>query len=357
VVTIARMGLAQRETIAALHLLHEASLTDSLTGLRNRRALIERLAEPRNEPLVLAIFDLDGFKAYNDRFGHVRGDALLARLSRRLADAVGAGRAFRLGGDEFCVLAPTTGIDGDALLAVASAALAENAGGIAISSSYGAAALDAGDGDPGHALQLADQRMYAQKNAKRMGAAYAGLLETLYARTPGLRQRTAQVTEIALAAGAKLGMDDNALRELRRAVELRDLGLVAIPDGVLAASEPLTQHGRRAVRDHSETAARMIIGAAPELATVARVVRACAERYDGTGRPGGLADGAIPLAARVIAAAEELVLARQLGDRTAAAAYSSIHALAGSALDPAVVRAVGSAVGAAPADAGTTGGG
>ena len=51
------------------------------------------------------LFDLDGFKSYNDTFGHLAGDALLARLGGKLAAAVApAGDAFRLGGDEFCVL-------------------------------------------------------------------------------------------------------------------------------------------------------------------------------------------------------------------------------------------------------------
>ena len=57
-------------------------------------------------PLVLVLFDLDGFKIYNDTFGHPSGDSLLVRLSANLATAVeGQGRAYRMGGDEFCVLA------------------------------------------------------------------------------------------------------------------------------------------------------------------------------------------------------------------------------------------------------------
>ena len=59
----------------------------------------------RADPRALILFDLDGFKDYNDTFGHPAGDGLLARLGLRLADAVrGHGRAYRLGGDEFCVL-------------------------------------------------------------------------------------------------------------------------------------------------------------------------------------------------------------------------------------------------------------
>ena len=58
------------------------------------------------EPWLLAIFDLDGFKGYNDAFGHPAGDALLARLGGRLAAATADhGRAYRLGGDEFRLVA------------------------------------------------------------------------------------------------------------------------------------------------------------------------------------------------------------------------------------------------------------
>ena len=95
----------------------EEAHTDPLTGLGNRRALTRDLARrgggaPRAEaPLVLVLFDLDGFKHYNDTFGHPAGDALLVRLGVSLRRCLGAdGRAFRMGGDEFCALivaAPT----------------------------------------------------------------------------------------------------------------------------------------------------------------------------------------------------------------------------------------------------------
>ena len=54
--------------------------------------------------LTLCVYDLNGFKDYNDSFGHPAGDALLARFGSRLEAAAGDGRAYRLGGDEFCVL-------------------------------------------------------------------------------------------------------------------------------------------------------------------------------------------------------------------------------------------------------------
>ena len=89
----------------------DEALTDALTGLGNRRALTRDLdarspSAERRAPLVLALFDLDGFKHYNDTFGHPAGDALLARLGANLARARRgrAARAYRMGGDEFCVL-------------------------------------------------------------------------------------------------------------------------------------------------------------------------------------------------------------------------------------------------------------
>ncbi|HVV59110.1 MAG TPA: GGDEF domain-containing protein [Gaiellaceae bacterium] len=155
---------------------HEA-ITDALTGLGNRRALIEALEAGladggAHRRLALALFDLDGFKQYNDSFGHPSGDELLARLGGRLAGAVaGIGTAFRMGGDEFCVLAPA-GDGGEQLLARRAAdALTDTAeGGCSIGCSYGVAVVPDEASSVEEALRLADQRMYAQKAGKLRAA-------------------------------------------------------------------------------------------------------------------------------------------------------------------------------------------
>ncbi len=116
---LARMALAFLENQRVLAQTHTEARTDSLTGLKNRRSLLcdlelqLGLASPAC-PRVLLLFDLDGFKEYNDAFGHPAGDGLLVRLAARLAEAVGtSGHAYRLGGDEFCalVLPGRAGID------------------------------------------------------------------------------------------------------------------------------------------------------------------------------------------------------------------------------------------------------
>ena len=106
----ARQVLTSTDMAGVQRLASHDGTRDVLTGLPNRRQLIADLqtaietASPTAQR-TLVLFDLDGFKAYNDTFGHPAGDQLLARLARQLQDALPAsGRAYRLGGDEFCAL-------------------------------------------------------------------------------------------------------------------------------------------------------------------------------------------------------------------------------------------------------------
>jgi diguanylate cyclase (GGDEF)-like protein len=156
--------LAQREGEAA----RRQALTDPLTGLGNRRRLLADLdaAVASSEPAVLAIFDLDGFKAYNDTFGHPAGDALLRRLADRLAEAVdGDGEAYRMGGDEFCVLLAVTGAERGPAIARAVEALSERGESFSVRSSHGVIDLPDEARTAAEALRIADRRMYACKSA------------------------------------------------------------------------------------------------------------------------------------------------------------------------------------------------
>jgi GGDEF domain-containing protein len=102
---------ALRSAVALQDELARQARVDVLTGLANRRQLTEDLdgAVAGSAHRILAMFDLDGFKAYNDAFGHPAGDGLLSRLGARLEQAAAehGGVAYRLGGDEFCVLVET----------------------------------------------------------------------------------------------------------------------------------------------------------------------------------------------------------------------------------------------------------
>ena len=129
-----RTGISLVDNARLLASVRAQSLTDDLTGLGNRRGLLlalEHQLSHRSGKTVFAIYDLNGFKRYNDTFGHPSGDALLVRLAARLAEAAGpSGEAFRLGGDEFCLLVRADGRETAAVVEAGLLALSEAGRGV-----------------------------------------------------------------------------------------------------------------------------------------------------------------------------------------------------------------------------------
>lgn len=157
---VARAVLMAHHNLLLLGKARHEALTDKLTELPNRRALLRDLqsACDSGDRHTLLFFDLDGFKDYNDTHGHRAGDDLLRELSERLA-AVGD-RAYRLGGDEFCLLTATPR-DDTAARAVAALSRGE------VSASHGSVLVPDEAGTAESALHLADGRMYADKRHRK----------------------------------------------------------------------------------------------------------------------------------------------------------------------------------------------
>ena len=171
---VVRTALLFAENQRMISRIHEESRTDPLTGLRNRRSLMDDLAgelalATAGEPRAIVLFDLDGFKEYNDAFGHPAGDELPARLGQRLADAVaGQGRAYRLGATSsaYCRDRPPTA--SSRWRSPARRRSASRAEGFDITASRGAVLAPAAARTATEALQLADRRMYARKGERRL---------------------------------------------------------------------------------------------------------------------------------------------------------------------------------------------
>jgi diguanylate cyclase (GGDEF)-like protein len=329
---------------------HEA-LTDPLTGLPNRRSLMTELigdlpAATTEHPLGLVLFDLDGFKEYNDTFGHPAGDDLLVRLGARLADAVhGHGRAYRLGGDEFCVVVSPGPAGLEVLIEACVASLREHGEGFEVTTSYGAVQAPTEVDDAIEALQLADRRMYAHKGDRRLSAGRQTrdvLLRTLSERQPDLHVHLRGTADLVLAVGRELGMSSDELDDVARAAELHDVGKIAIPDAILAKPGPLDETEWAFMRRHTIIGERILM-AAPALRTVARLVRSSHEHWDGSGYPDGLAGEEIPLGSRVVAvcdAFDAMTTNRPYRPRLGEpAALAELRRCAGTQFDPAVVAA------------------
>src|SRR5215218_686866 len=184
---VVRLDLTFSEKRRLTERLHEQATTDPVTGTGNRRKLMadldQLLAQLGERTALLMIFDLDGFKRYNDTFGHPAGDALLARLGRRLAAAVEPhATVYRLGGDEFCLLAELPDSTAAALIDAAAGALSDHGDGFEVTSSFGAVFLPGEADDPSEALRLADQRLYTEKarRASERGQPQDVLLRVLF---------------------------------------------------------------------------------------------------------------------------------------------------------------------------------
>jgi two-component system, cell cycle response regulator len=344
---VARLLLGFRENRRLINAIHREQSTDSLTGLPNRRSLVRMLAGAAQGPgeVIFAILDLDGFKAYNDSFGHSAGDVLLRRLGQNLATAVApGGMAFRLGGDEFCIIAPGGEERVDEVVATARAGLSESGEGFEITASLGAVVLPTEAHDATAALRVADTRMHTAK-ARRPASPHRQthdvLIRILRERDPWLGDHLRGVAQLAAAIGKAAKLEADQLDALVRAAELHDIGKIAIPDRILHKPGPLDGAEWELMRRHPAIGER-VLAEAPAMAPVAALVRSSHERWDGGGYPDGLEGEEIPRGSRIIFvcdAFEAMIETRSYREaRSPDEALAELRRCAGTQFDAEVVE-------------------
>ncbi len=362
------------------------SRTDSLTGLANRRHLVDALhaelgramREGRAPGVVL--LDLDRFKTVNDTHGHPAGDAVLIDVGRRLRrsirsyDTVG-----RWGGEEFCVILP--GLESEEELHRAAehlrAAISITPLGagpellLGVTSSAGGALAQPGLWSVEGLIDAADRALYS---AKRRGRDQTRLfseltVEDLVAEEPeairlaqalalsaGAREgiaetHCAQVADLAASIATAVGLPEAVVMRCRLAGWLHDLGKIAIPDAILTKPGPLDDAEWAVMRTHAEIG-ESILRRIAGLADAAPAVRHHHERFDGSGYPDGLSGDEIPIEASIVACADTysaITVDRVYrAARTPREAIAELRACAGTQLDPTVVDAAVSVLVAAP---------
>ena len=315
----------------------ELSITDDLTGLYNRRHFHEALeteiqrTQRYGRSFSLVMLDLDGFKEYNDKFGHASGDVVLKSFAQALRSALRkSDMAFRYGGDELTIILPATDADraGKIIRRVRSRWLGAPeaqypAPETPLGFSAGIAQFPENAETVDGLIFLTDIALYQSKREGGSSAMLASDLRTLlpevlgwatleqvYAlaitvdgrdpHTPGHSKRVATASEMV---GKAIGVSQKELADLHVASLLHDIGKVSIADSILTKPGELTGDEWELLRSHSAEGAR-IVGHVTGLAVLAPMILHHHERYDGTGYPDGLKGQDIPLGARIIGVAD-----------------------------------------------------
>lgn len=314
----------------------EESRHDALTGLFNRRYFNERLDEEIDRrrrhggAFSLAICDLDFFKRYNDRYGHIAGDELLREIGRLIKNSVRTvDIAFRYGGDEFVVLLPDTEFE-DAFSVVERVRknIEEEMGKrkISLTASFGLASwpmdgvrgneiLDAADAGAFLAKQRGGNQCISSKILKLPQTETEvkdeetivniiwSLITALEARDTYTHGHSREVNKYALILANAIGLSKEELIHLSRAALLHDVGKIGIKNGILNKKGRLTEEEWKRMKEHSQKSVE-IISSIPDFYHCRRAILHHHERWDGTGYPSGLKGKEIPLEARILAIAD-----------------------------------------------------
>lgn len=352
---VAGLLVPMRSAVRARHVecaRRDAAWVDPGTSLATKARLtddLERFLAGRTAgapALTLLVFDLIGFKKYNDSYASACGDALLRRLAGKLVAAVGdRGRVYRLRGAQFAVTSPLSPTELEQLCDGAAGALFEIGEGFMIRSAYGRVTVPDEAGDVSEALKLADQQVQAQRAMLRRH----GVDETTVAPTHALAARVARsphdVTALSVGVGRSLGLDDVTLETLESAAALRDVGMMSLPDAVVHAPSGLTDDEWRFVRLHTLVGERLLRSNFG-MDAVAAVVRSSHERWDGSGYPDARSGADIPLASRIVfvcSAFQDMTAERaHRPGMTVAQALAELDRCAGTQFDPEVVAAFAS---------------
>jgi diguanylate cyclase (GGDEF)-like protein/PAS domain S-box-containing protein/putative nucleotidyltransferase with HDIG domain len=284
---------------------------DQLTGLYNRRYYEKELTRFEGEqgaPLTLMMADVNGLKLTNDAFGQKAGDLLLQKAANILKNASGAEDIVaRIGGDEFVILLHEANSDrANSIIDNVNKAIENektNKGILSVSIGY---AIKGINEDINKVFKRAEDEMYRYKLSDSLSMRHKTIdliLNTLYEKNQREMIHSKRVGELCEAIALEMDFDTDAVKQIRIAGLMHDIGKIGIDDKILNKSEPLSREEWIINKQHAEIGYR-ILGSVSEFSIIASFVLAHHERWDGEGYPNGIKGEDIPIQSRIIAIAD-----------------------------------------------------
>ena len=347
------VDVTQKEEIAKQN--EYMAYHDYLTGLYNRRYFeeeFERRAKGGEFPLGLLIGDVDGFKVYNDTYGHAEGDKTLTRIAGSLRTLVGKDDILaRIGGDEFAVI--VSGKDKPGLLEYLDKLnhQYDNAAGDSsmdelTTISWGCALQKEREDTLDSLEKEAEAFMYSRKfysHRSLKSKTVDTIMQTLFTKSEREKNHSDRVGLLCEAIAKHMHLSNEDVNKIRVAGLLHDIGKIGIDEAILNKTGRLDAYEWEIMKLHPVKSAG-ILDKTQEYQEISDIVLSHHERYDGQGYPGKLQGEAIPLEARIIAVADTYdAITNDRPYRKPLeknAAIEEMKRSAGTQLDPKIVSAL-----------------
>jgi diguanylate cyclase (GGDEF)-like protein/putative nucleotidyltransferase with HDIG domain len=353
------------------------SITDGLTKLFNHRYLHERLDEEIargtrfGSAFSIIMIDIDFFKTYNDTYGHLAGDEVLASIGQCIKNSIRTiDIAFRYGGEEFAVILPETILEGAYVVAERIREKIEQkfySGRAYVTASLGIASWPTDGVTKEQIIASADKALYTAKDTgrnrtcapsdvKKQGLVAIGaesetqriaismifaLAATVDAKDHYTYGHSRKVSQYAVTMAEAMNLPTERISVIRNAGLLHDIGKIGIPDSILNKEGTLDEQEWRQIKAHPELGVEILRYVA-ELSNSLPIILNHHEHYDGSGYPSGLSGEKIPLEARLLSVADAYDAMTSLrpyhNQRSPQDAIDELKRCAGTNFDPELVE-------------------
>lgn len=284
------------------------SFHDELTGLYNRRFFQEemkRIDTKRSLPISLIMGDVNGLKLINDSFGHESGDLLLKKTATAMKLVCRAEDIIaRIGGDEFVIILPNSNEDKamEIIDRIKSTIAEQEIKGISISVSFGCGTKTKPSQDLQDIFKDAEDYLYKHKlyeSSSMRNKTLKLIYNTLHEKNLRELVHSEKVSELCEILSIKMGFSGDAIKLIKLAGLMHDIGKIGIPDEILNKPGKLSDKEFIEIKKHPEIGYR-ILSSVNEFSEISDYVLQHHEHWDGKGYPQNIKGETIKIEARII---------------------------------------------------------